>query len=276
MKLLNLLALFLVTLGTALSAPTAPVGPKADEFKLSDEEIKMMGLNDTEAQELKKFFEALNTLSPAQRKELEDLGKATEEKMRTKNLDPNNFDDLMKFMENEQQNVGPKPKATPPAVELPKIEKPIITPVTSPANAKALVNDILSELGTFTARSQTRESLEKKLLNLRNDLVTFTYFLNILKAPDLLALLGSKEFVRLYNHLENIHTALFSYTPSIIPKKKIIIDEDDPYEVLDMSYDATDEEIKNHFEDLKKRNDPALLKKELTAQKIDPQLIKKE
>ena len=96
-------------LGGLGAAPQPKPGDETN-FKLSDEDIKALNLNESEISELNQFFDALNNLSPDEKQQLKDLGEQTEKKMRKQNLDPSNFDDLVKFMEKEEQEAkGKKP-----------------------------------------------------------------------------------------------------------------------------------------------------------------------
>ncbi len=57
-----------IQLSAAVMGPQPPQAEQA--FKISDEELKMLNLDDSEAQELKQFFDALSILTPTQTEEL--------------------------------------------------------------------------------------------------------------------------------------------------------------------------------------------------------------
>lgn len=260
-----------------LTTFSTAVDPSA-QFKLSDEDIKALGLPEGEAAELKQFFDALNNLSPAQKKELEDLGRQTEEKMRQKGLDPTNMDDLMKFMESEGAAAGPQkptrrtPEAKPAFIE-PTVEKPKIVPVASPASTLTMLHDIAKHLASLRQKAITRPAMSQRLASIQGELSELTYYIPLLTAPDLIALLSSKEFMSLHDNFEALHKALATYEPSIIARKPQLF-ENDPYEVLGVPYDAKKEQITERFNAAKAENSPATIEAHLKKEKVPAKNIK--
>ncbi|MBA2306769.1 hypothetical protein H0W26_01390 [Candidatus Dependentiae bacterium] len=272
-------------LRAAAPRPAAAPAPEA-AFKLSDEELKMLNLGEKETQEIKQFFDALNNLTPEQKQELEELGRQTEESMRKKNLDPSNFEDLVKFMEEEglapqqPQPAGPPTRTpaprpfAPERTEVQPTEKPL--PVVVEAhNALALLNDLIKHLNSFKHKASLQSSYKNKIKAINKDLIEFSYYLDILKQSDLVALLGTAEFVPLYRNLEALRTVLLTYEPSI-KTKSTSSDEDDPYEILDIPYEATSEEIQKTYDALLALYDPTELEKQLEEQGLDKKAIQKE
>ncbi len=278
----NTLSLFLLLTGSALvamqrpaapaSAPNAPAAPA--ELKLTDEEIKMLNLNETEAQELRQFFDALNNLTPAQKKELEDLGRATEEKMREKKLDPSNFDDLVKFMEDEglaQPAQKPQPAKPQPRLPEPKapVEKPKLVPLRSPKDTLSMLNDITKHIASLRQKAITRPYISGKLDSIHVELNELTFFIHLLKAPDLTELLTSKDFMKLHSNLEALHKALVTYEPSIIARKARLLDEPTPYEFLKVSETATNEEIAATYQTLEETKHPTIIEEMLKDEPLN-------
>ncbi len=280
--------------GISFSLSAAPMGPAAADqsFKLTDEEIKMMNLSESEAAELRQFFDALNTLTPTQKKELEDLGRQTEEKMRQKNLDPSNFEDLVKFMEEEQgqpaqkQQAKPEPRESrfpeprfnePRFGEQPRLpaEKQKAAPIVSPKDTLAMLESISKHIASLRQKAVTRITLQKKLTNIRQELNELVRFIDILKAPDLINLLTSSEFMRLHSNLEAFHKALTTYEPSIIARKARTLDEATPYEILQISEGATDDEIAAAYQALEETKNPKAIEAVLKEEGLDPQVLKK-
>ena len=254
---------------------------KGQSFALSDEEIKKLNLSESETAELRQFFDALNNLSPAEKQELEELGKKTEAEMKKKNLDPSNFDDLVKFMETEGGAPKETARPTPPPfaptrkVEEPVFEQPKVVPVSSPVDTLTMLNDIIKHLASLHQKGITHDSISRKLESIKPQLYELAYYLHILKAPDLIVLLSSREFLPFHDSLKNLHAALATYEPSIVGKRRATFAEDNPYEVLDVSSDATTKEITAAYEKAKKTLSPKVLEQQLKDQGADAKTIKK-
>lgn len=290
----SLILCFFVAYSFGSFGPTnRPVGTSTTTaeptFKLSDDELKMLNLGEKETQEIQQFFDALNNLTPEQKRELEELGRQTEESMRKKNLDPSNFEDLVKFMEEEglapqqpQQAPFPQPtspmggpsKPEPIGPQLPlPVEKPIS--VVEARNAEALLNDIIKHLNSFKHKASLQSSYKNKLKPISNELIEFSYYLEVLKQTDLLALLGTAEFNRLYQSLEALRKELIAHEPSI-KMASSSSEEDNPYEVLDIPYNSTAEDIEKAYQALKISFDPTLIEERLKKEGADAKAIKKE
>ncbi len=257
-------------------------------FQISDEELKALNLDPKEAEELKQFFDALNNLTPAQKQELEDLGRATEERMRQQNLDPNNMDDLMKFLETqspsqekskEQKKSRKEEKILParpiPAPSLPQEERPEIIAVTSPTDTLTMINEISHYISSLQQKAITLPAMVKKLDSKGQEIAEFKVYLGMLSAPDLIKLLSSKDFVPLQSSLERLHKSLRTFEPSISAKKRMeIVHFDDPYALLDLPYDTTDEEIKARYENLKAHQSPEVIEKQLQEEGCEEKVCK--
>lgn len=257
------------------------MGPSPEpNFNLSEEEIRKLNLSESEAAELRQFFDALNNLSPAEKQELEELGKKTEAEMKKKNLDPTNFEDLVKFMESEgavpKEPVRPAPPVMPVRkVEEPIIEQPKVVPVSSPVDTLTMLNDLIRHLASLHQKGITHESISRRLEPINSQLYELTYYLHLLKAPDLIVLLSSREFMPLHESLKNLHAALATYEPSIIGKRRSAFAEDNPYEVLGISSDAAEDDIKASYEKAKKALSPQVMEQRLKEQGADAKTIKK-
>lgn len=268
--------------------------PDAPNFQISDEELKALNLDPKEAEELRQFFDALNNLTPAQKQELEEIGKATEERMRQQDLDPNNLDDVMKFMEteglmeqqppngqkpSEKKEVKEKPLPARPQPERPaptKAEKPEVFAVSSPADTLTMINELSHHLASLRQKAITMPSMIEKLDSIENEIAQLSFYLNVLRSPDLVKLLGSKESVNLHSTLEKLHNTLKTYEPSISARKRSdVINYDDPYEVLELPYTATDAEIKARYTELAAQRSPEVVEKQLRKEGCDEKICKK-
>ena len=271
------LSLFTTCLLAPLLLTQTPIMSKAEKpeedltFKLTDDDIKGLNLSESEAGELRQFFDALNNLSPTEKQQLKDLGQETEKKMRDKKLDPTNFDDLVKFMEEEEKaakGIAPAAPAPSRRIEEEISEKPTaipaVTPIISPKSSLALLQDIERRTDSLLVKAKTREVIQKKLSSLHLEIAELRYFVKVLQDPELSLLLSSKEFSGLHNHLKSLQNALATYEPSIIARKRTG-DVDDPYEMLGVEYDATPKQITEAYNALKATKSPEAVQKALAS-----------
>ncbi len=247
---------------TTMPVTTQPASP-ADMFNISEDELNQI-------------VEALNDLSPDQLKELEDLGRATEERMKSQNLDPNKQSDWKKFMENEgmmqpqpqrEPRPRPRPKPRPQRMKPMQPVKPIPVAVTSQADTKVMIDELINHLESLKQKAITRTAITKRLGTIQNQVDQFDLYLNLVRSPDIITLLSSKEFERLHGTLDQLHKNFVSLEPSISARERsLILNEDDPYEVLDLPYSATPEEIEARFTDLASERSPEAIKAQLDAE----------
>jgi hypothetical protein len=256
-------------------------------FEISDEELKKLNIPEKEAQELKQFLTQLETsLTPEQKQEYVEEQRKLEAEMRSKGLDPNKPDDWVKLI-NEQIGAPPEVKPQPvqpqraaefaPRFEEPKprIEKPL-TSIASPETTRALINDLSRYLASFRQKALSRPALDAKLNRVRQELNELNYYLQVLRNPELATLLSTKDFSRLHKNLEQLYKSFASYEPEIVARRKpAFINEDDPYEVLDISYSASREEIAARYKELEASKSPAAIEKQLKAQKCTGAVCKK-
>lgn len=78
-----------------------PIHAEQPLFQLSDADLGALNLKDDELAEFKQFVDALNNLPPQDQDYLKKLGQEMEQQMKDKGLDPNNFDDVAKWMETQ-------------------------------------------------------------------------------------------------------------------------------------------------------------------------------
>ncbi len=274
---LVILGLFSVCMPlTAGMGPRAPMGPNGDMFNISEEEMNQI-------------VEALNDLTPDQLKELEELGRATEERMRQQNLDPNNPTDWMKFMEKEglmqpqaappkpqpqkkrphkqrQQRPRPQPQRTKPPVA----PKPLPIAVTSKADTKVMIEELISHLESLKQKASTRSAISRQLGAIKDQVDQLDLYLYLVRTPDIIALLSSKDFEKLHTTLEDLHKSFMSLEPSISARERSsVINTDDPYEVLDLPYSATQEDIEARYADLASERSPAAIEAQLILEDCD-------
>ncbi len=270
------LVIGIVTISLGAAAPSSP----GDMFNISESEMNQI-------------VEALNDLSPDQLKELEDLGRATEERMRNQNLDPNNPNDWMKFMEKEglmqppAEKAQPKPPARPRRKPRPSTrpqkrmkpslpQEPAVIAITSQADTKAMIAELINHLESLKQKAITRSAIAKRLGTVQDQVDKLSLYLNVVQSPDIITLLSTKEFEKLHTALEQLHKSFISLEPSISARERsLTLNEDDPYEVLDLPYSATPEEIEARYTELAAERSPKALKAQLLAEGCDNKVCKR-
>ncbi len=240
--------------------------------------------------EMNQIVEALNDLSPDQLKELEDLGRATEERMKQQDLDPNNPNDWMKFMEKEglmqqppekpqhkkQPREKPRPMPRPQQMKPLEPQKPISTAVTSQADTKVIIEELIKHLESLKQKAITRSAIMKRLGSVQDQVDKLSLYLNLIQAPDIITLLSTEEFEGLHNSLDQLHKSFITLEPSISARERsLILNEDDPYEVLDLPYSATPEEIEARYADLAAERSPKAIEAQLSAEGCDNKVCKR-
>lgn len=248
-------------------------------FQVSDNELQALNLSPTEAQEFQQFIETLNHLPQEELDFLAQAGQEIEKQMKDKGLDPANPDDIFKWV--EQQSDAEKPTEQPKTkapTELPTSEvtaTPMVS-ATSPADTRVMLKDIIKHLASLRQKSTTRETLNQKLERWKQELTELTYYLNILTQEELVAHLSSKDFSKLHKNLEKLHNALATHEPLIAARAPITDDEDDPYEVLGVSYTVTQDQIKEAYETLKNERGPQAVAEQLKDAGISGKVLEKQ
>ena len=244
----------------ALKTPEQPGQPK-----FSQADIDSLNLSDTDAQALQELTQLLNTMSPEEQEAFAQIGQEIDRQMKDKGLDPSNPDDIFKFME-QQEPAADKPKPASPQPEPAKPVTPVVAPVqiASSPDAKALINTIIRHIGALRQKARENGLLYRRLERLDADLVELVYYLSLLTNESLLAYVASKDFGHIYKSLERLRATLTTYEPQIItPEITFAADQGNPYDILQLSPRASDDEIDLAYQALRETNDPELLAKKL-------------
>lgn len=247
-------------------------------IQLSDSDIKSLNLSEKDAQEFQQFINVMNSLPPEEQEILNKLTQEVSNQMRQKGLDPDNPEDVFKYVEEQQAALGQQPPALEPmepAAESKPTEdvsiacpKPSVIAANSPEETMKMLNTMRRHLSKFHQKASEDEQMRNRIEGLQQEIRELKYFLNVLTQPDLLVHLTSQEFLALHKNLECLYNSLVTYEPNIILKKATVGYGDDPYEILGVSYNATPEEIELAFKKLKKKYNPKKVAKKLDKQGI--------
>lgn len=228
------------------------------------------------AQELENFMTEFNNLPDEEKRLLEDLSNQIETMMQEEGLDPSNPEELIKWLE-KQESEEPQPeqkeKKEP---EKNKPVTPIVIEATENINDTAMMLDNLNKtLALFRQKASLNTYMNNSIGRLNLELNEFTYFLNILKEPDIIKYLISKEFQTLYKNLIKLSKVLDKNEKNI----NIIenLDQElNPYEVLGLSSHASNQDIEKAYKELKELYDSENLRKTLRKENLSEKEIEKK
>jgi curved DNA-binding protein CbpA len=139
-----------------------------------------------------------------------------------------------------------------------------------------MINELNHHFASLRQKAITIPSMVQKLDSLDSEIAQFSFFLNVLRTPQLITLLTSKDFVQLHGLLEKLHTTFKTFEPSISAQKPThTVSTDDPYMVLGLPYNASDAEITAKYTELAGQLSPDVVEQQLKAQGCEPKVCKK-
>lgn len=261
----NLIKLFLFTCLAFCNISCAD--QPAPTFQLSPEELEALKnnpfgpLSDDEINEFVKF---MNQLSPQELEDLEKLGES-----------------IIKEMEAEAKKEETIPEVTPeevvkPEISTPKIPKPLFEEKNK-IEAQKIIRAIIKYLREIRQESIKDESVSRRLKIWEKDLNDLTYFLHAMDKPEMLEHLASKDFSKLYSDLKKFKESLEENISSFMVKEVISEEEsEDPYEILGVPQNATQNEIEDAFKKLQQKRDPKILEEKLKNEGLSEKDISRQ
>lgn len=229
------------------------------------DQLNPFALNDDQAQEL---LNILENLSPEEQALLDQFTHEITNQMETEGLDPNNPNDLAKWMEKEMATSETAPIKSPKQEPAKPQEQPIIVPVVSPSDTNVMLKDIIDSLASLRQKAAISSYMGQDLRRWEKELNELSYYLHILSKESLIKYLASKDFTKLYKSLEKLHNTLVAYEPLITVRQPSADEEEDPYEILEIPYNATSEQIEQAFNKLKQEKSPEALAQKLETENI--------
>jgi curved DNA-binding protein CbpA len=254
-------------------------------FQVTDqdrEELRSMGFSD---EEIEQTVQELSQMSPEQEQELLKTMEALEQEFQEQGIDPTNREDLEKFT----QDLFDKDKESQP--ELAPVEKPEDTAQTSQpsdekkkpsAPAKSLqetarmLQNILSNINSIKQKASRNPELSHSFNRFKQEINELVYYLNVLNTEDLLKYVADPQQDTLYKALERLNKNLQEYEPLLNPVDYESLDEiDDPYQELNIRYTASQKDIDDAYERIKKTYGPDAVKEQLTNKNAPDHIIQK-
>lgn len=274
LKMTYVIKLFVLgaCLATLTYTPLSSAGmPPMIDTEYAEFEKFMQELEKPEMQQFIKDFEKeFNSLPPEVQQQ---LNKQAEDDLKRLGIDPHTY----------QPIAPPAPAAQPLPNKIPSTPAPQnieelasdCSQVTchSTQQASSLLQSTISDLEV------TRHKLA--LINLDTTdiqewLNALTYYLKMINKPEHIKRLVSVTFTHLFDLITELSTLLRNESTSLI----ILAGEDeshsdDPYAILGIPYDISDEELKTVYDQKMAETDPAALKAELEQAQVDPVKTKK-
>lgn len=245
---------------TSAHASMPPMSPKEQ----ADFEEFMASLDTPEGQKLLKDIEAqYNALTPEEKEELE---RQTREALKNAGIDPDTYQPIEPSQPLPLTPTQPTPTAQAPAEPVPDCSQET---THSCQEVETLLQRTISYLDIVR---QKLGLLHLETTTIQEWLGALAYYLKIMNNPDHIKRLSSVDFTQLFDLIAELEVLLRNEATALV----VIPDDeeeesrsDDPYAILGIPYDATNEEITKAYEQEFAENDPETLKKELELSKTD-------
>lgn len=245
--------------------------PQMSPQELADFEKFMQDLDKPEMQQFIKEFEAeFNKLPPEVQ---EELNKQAMEDLKRMGIDPYSYQPV-EPIKSAPPLAPTKIQPAPPSATIAE-PAPDCSQVTthSSQQAAALLQNTISYLEIV------RQKLN--LINLRTTTIqewlsTITYYLKMMNKPEHIKRLTSVTFAHTFDLITELEIVLRAEAGALI----IIAGaeeshSDDPYAILGIAYDTSEEDIKKAYDQKMAENDPDAIKKELEQSKTDSTKVSK-
>ncbi len=216
------------------------------------------------------FNNILNELSKLSPQELEELEKIGRQVLVDSGIDP----DTGKPLEQKAPSGELVKPAEAAAPAKPAEQKQVIR-TQNPENVQIVIETIIKQINMLRQKSQGNDQIARRLAQWAEPLNDLIFYLKVVNKKVHHDRLATKDFDALFKDLETLSRELVSYQPHIILTEKSV-DNDDPYKILGLSYDATAQDITAQYTKLKKKHNPKKIVKKLKAQNATKKEIDRE
>ncbi|MBY0110154.1 MAG: DnaJ domain-containing protein [Candidatus Babeliaceae bacterium] len=212
-------------------------------------------LNSMSEEDFNNILTELSKLSPQELEELEKIGRQV---LLDSGIDP----DTGKPIEEK----APVSESTAQPLEAPapinQIEQKQITRTQNPENVAYVIDTIIKQITMLRQKAQGNEQIARRITQWAEPLNDLIFFLKVINKKVHHERLAKNDFDALFKDLESLSRQLLTYQPRIILTEKNV-DNDDPYKILGLSYNATSQEITTQYTKLKKKHNPKIVVKKL-------------
>jgi hypothetical protein len=205
------------------------------------------------------FKEMLDFLETLDEKELQELERIGREALVEMGINPDTL-----------EQVGPAgqptlPMPTPEAKVTPPIKEPA-KPVIASENieeVKKIIQRLIELLGSLRQKisQDPYETPVQRAFN--QDLASLIYYLKLINKSHHYDRLFDAEYALIMQYIKELYEVIASQEPLFTVSPIIDYEYDDPYEILRVTYDAVDADIKHAFEKISEQKSPENIKKRL-------------
>lgn len=258
-----LLALFMNSMYSIIHAALPQMSP---EEQAAFEEF-IQNLDTPEGQKfLKDFEDEYNKLSPAEK---EALNKQAEEDLKRMGIDP------FAYQQPAQPITPATPSTTAPTPQTPAEPAPDCS-LESAHSCQQVTSLLYNAILHIEIVRQKLNLLNFDTTTIQEWLNAIIYYLKMIDTPEHVKRLTSASFTHLFDLIAELEILLKTEAGLITTIEDTEESRsDDPYAILGIPYDATDEEITKTYTQQFAENDPEALKKELIQSHTSPAKIDK-
>ncbi len=241
------------------SGTNAPNKPSAGQlpFEMSEDEMKMLSeFIDSLDQET---LDALNAIGEEIIKEADELG-----------IDPFDYIQLQAQMQQEYED-----KAAKETTEKGKVTPGVIQPTAEAQTAQDIFKGIAKVVPAIMQKAASDINLSNDLLPFKYRLDDLVYYCTRLADEKMLKYLADPNFKELIDTTRNLYKALTTLNEQFAVAE-FSLEGENPYEVLDISRSASQDEIVAAYDKLLKIIDPDTLELQLIKNGKTDEEIKKE
>jgi len=221
--------------------------------------------------DLHEMVNFLDGLSDQELKELEDLGRQ-----------------VLTDMGYDAETLEPLNPNTPSLKDLyaaqptPVVETP--TTPTAPLVVETIVNTeeleeyftkFLKHLHTTQQKAQSPILADRKLSRWIPELRDINFYVTVIAHSEHLKRLLTPEFETMLKHIKELGLALITYEPLVRIQEPVYEVTDDSYEILGITPSASQEDIEEAYEKIKKQKSPDAIKEKLTKEGLVEKDIKR-
>ncbi len=239
--------------------------PGPGQFKPQDIDAV---LNSMTEEDFNNILTELSKLSPQELEELEKIGRQV---LIDSGIDP----DTGRPLEQKAPTNEPVDKPLESAGPINQVEQKQIIRTQNPENVGYVIDVIIRQITMLRQKAQGNEQIARRITQWAEPLNDLIFFLKVINKKVHYDRLALQNFDALYKNLEALSRQLLAYQPHIVLTDKNV-DNDDPYKVLGLSYDATPEEITRQYVKLKKKHDPKKIVKKLKEEQATKKEINRE
>jgi hypothetical protein len=240
--------------------------PQAAPGQFKPQDIDAI-LNSMTEDDFNNILTELSKLSPQELEELEKIGRQV---LIDSGIDPDTGKAL------EQKAAGePFAKPTEAAAPVKAPEQKAVVKVQNPENVQIILDTIIKQINTLRQKAQGNEQIARRLAQWAEPLQDLIFYLKVINKKVHHERIATKDFDNLFKDLETLSGQLATYQPHIILTEKSV-DNDDPYKILGISYDATSHHITAQYNKLKKKHNPKKITKSLKSRNASQKEIDRE